>query len=213
MPTLEFIFRNGRLDLRVEHRGVMRFVHTLYEVREREWDAENGWLVLGNMGTARHRKLLCYQRAMARDLRCLRAAVTGMQRPSADDIASEYRRIVAGCQMLGTYAQILSGELARESRPRTARGYITAIRRFIDFNNGYDIRLDGLTTEVVVAFEHALESEGLTPPTISFYMRTLRAIYNRAVAECITPARFDNPFEEAYTRIEMPLRLDVAGAT
>lgn len=209
MATFGFVFKEGRLDLRVEHRGMERFVPTHYQVREQEWDAETGWLAVGNMVTARHRKLHCYQRAMTRDLRRLRAAVGDMEHTrasiSVDDIASAYRQMMAGYQVMGIYAQVLADETAREGRPRTARGYLTAARRFVEFNGGYDIRHDAITSETIIMFERALEDEELTPNTISFYMRTLRAIYNRAVAECILPARLDDPFEDAYTRIEPPV--------
>lgn len=205
-----FVLNDGRLDLRVERGGVVRFVATRYEVREREWDAETGWLAVGNVVTSRHRKLLCYQRGMARDMRMMRAVINEMERTrpriTADDIASAYRRMAADYQMLSVWAQTLADETARENRPRTARGYLTAMRRFIDFNRGYDICLDVLTAEVVAMFENALEREGLTPPTISFYMRSLRAIYNKAVSENIIPAPSEDPFEEAYTFIDVPLK-------
>ncbi len=217
MATFGFVYRDVCLDLKVEHRGVERYVPTRYEVRESEWDADTQWLKLGPVVTSRHRKLLHYHRAMARDLRCLRIAVNNLAnaRPgsnkgpnranalSADDIASLYRRMVADYQMLGTYAHILSEEALHAEKPRTARGYITAIRRFIDFNRGYDIHLGDLSAEIVAMFEHALEREGLMPPTISFYMRNLRAMYNKAVSESIIPPRLENPFENAYTHIEL----------
>lgn len=207
MATFGFIRRDVCLDLRVEHRGVERYVPTRYEVRESEWNAEAQWLELGPVVTSRHRKLLHYHRAMARDLRCLHLAVGNLANfraggLSADDIASLYRRMSADYQMLGTYAQILSDEALYAEKPRTARGYITAVRRFIDFNRGYDLHLGDLTAEVVSMFERTLEGEGLMPPTISFYMRSLRAIYNKAISESIIPPCLENPFENAYTHTE-----------
>ena len=207
MATYGFIFRDGHLDLRIEHRGVERFVSTRYEIRPNEWNAETGEL-LATGHTARSRRLSDYQRTMERDLRRLRTMVNGMERSSmkvsADDIASAYRQMMVGYQMLGIYTQILAEEMIRTGKMRTARGYITTIRRFIELNRGYDIRLDELTSEVIARFEVSLQREGLTPPTISFYMRNLRAIYNKAVSENIILARLDSPFEDAYTYIELP---------
>jgi hypothetical protein len=199
MSTFNFIFRDGHLGLRIEHRGVERFVSTRYDVRENEWNAAAGWLVTGDVATARHRRLAVYAQAMERDLRLLRE-IAAYPRITARDIASAYLSAMAGNQMLGVYAKCLSEEWAREGRRRTSRGYLTAARRFIDFNGGNDMRLDNLTPETIAMFERTLENDNLEQSTISFYMRTLRAIYNRAVAECIVPARLDNPFDEAYTR-------------
>jgi hypothetical protein len=133
-------------------------------------------------------------------------------RLSADDIASTYRQMVAGYAMLGTFAQTIADELMREKQKRTARGYLTAARRLIEFNNGYDIRIDALTPEVIARFEQALEHDNLSMSTISFYMRTLRAVYNRAVVECIIPARLDSPFDDAYTQIKPPHEASLATA-
>jgi hypothetical protein len=210
MTTFSFVFRDGHLDLRIEHRGVERFVTMRYQVRASEWDAAAGDLKIGGH-SARSRRLAEYRRSIKRDLWLLRNAVRGSQ-ITADEIASEYRKMVAGYQTLGNYALALAKELAHENRPRTARGYLTATRRFVDFNDGYDMRHEDLTAHTIARFERALERDGLTPNTISFYIRTLHAVYNRAIAECIIPARLDDPFEDAHTRCELLLEPEMAMA-
>jgi hypothetical protein len=206
MADFGFIFRGGRLEMRVEHRGVGRYVPTHYDVREEEWDAAAGWTILLAGNTSRRRKLVKYQRSMSRDLRLMGRIVRDFEavRGTADDMANAYRAAMLGNQILGIYASTLADELKHRGQPRTARGYISTVRRFIDFNRGDDIRLDNLSTSVVDAFEAALRAEELTLNTLSFYMRTLRAIYNKAVAENILSRPLHDPFENAYIHIETP---------
>ncbi len=205
----------GRLTLRIEYRGVVRYIMSPYEVRPSEWDAKNGVLVLDHAGEGRRRRLMDYRNAMHRDMRLMDAIVKDCvnNRSSngknqnkannfiADNIANAFRMTISARRMLSVYATLLSDELIRAGQAPTARGYLTATRRMIEFNNGYDIPLDAFTPELIVSFQQSLLNEGVARTTVSFYMRTLRAIYNKAVAENIIPARLENPFLDAYTEV------------
>ena len=54
------------------------------------------------------------------------------------------------------------------------------------------------------SYELWLRNRGLTPNTISFYMRILRAVYNRAVENDMTENR--SPFRHVYTGIEKTVK-------
>jgi hypothetical protein len=189
-----------------------------YEVRSAEWDAEKGALILDSAGEGRRRKLVELQHAMQRDIKLIETIIdshthlhAGMNANkvnalAADEIANAFRTATAARRMLGVYAALRHEELTAAKQPRTARGYLTATRRFIDFNHGYDISLDVITSEKIVAFQTALLEEGVARTTVSFYMRTLRAIYNKAVAESIVPPRLDNPFLDAYTDVAVKIK-------
>jgi hypothetical protein len=201
-----FVFRDGRLAMRIEGRGRERLIEMPYEIREGEWDAAAGWLVLTGVGSTRRRKLACYARAMARDLRLARSIINdslGLRTNGCDYVANTYRSAVDSRRTLGTYAALLADELARHGCRRTARGYLSTARRFIELNHGYDICLDELSAGTIETLQTALAAEGIAPNTLSFYMRTLRAIYNKAVAENIVPQRLDNPFENAYVEVSV----------
>ncbi len=199
--------------MRIEYRGVVRHIMTPYEVRPSEWDSDRGVLVLEYAGEGRKRRLLDYSNAMVRDLRLIDSIIrnhpgsrSAMGRSNiliADDIANTFRTAVSARRMLGVYAAMLHDELMLAGQFRTARGYLTATRRLIDFNHGYDIPLDWFCSEKIVAFQQSLLGEGISRPTVSFYMRTLRAIYNKAVSESVIPACLENPFLDAYTEVSV----------
>ncbi len=217
MITYEYIFRNGRLDLRVEYKGVERFIPMQYNIKNSEWNPLAQRLAIPTENTARRRKLAGYEKSMIRDLNQMRRIVRELElqrgsRFTTDDIVNTYRSVAMGKQMLGTYASTLADELADQGQRRTARGYTGTVRRFVDFNNGYDIRLDDISWEMVTSFQQSLIAENLAPNTLSFYMRNLRAIYNKAISEGMIPMRLDNPFEDAYTDVyhrHSPMMKDV----
>lgn len=56
----------------------------------------------------------------------------------------------------------------------------------------------------MAGYEHYLKSVGVCPNTSSFYMRGLRAIYNRAVEKGLTQQR--NPFRHVYTGVDKTVK-------
>jgi integrase len=68
------------------------------------------------------------------------------------------------------------------------------------FRKDMDIALDEINTELMLAYEAWLKEQEVCMNTVSFYMRILRAVYNRAVEKGITPQRY--PFRHVYTGIE-----------
>ena len=53
--------------------------------------------------------------------------------------------------------------------------------------------MDEVDSDLMMAYEAYLKSKGICPNSSSFYMRNLRAIYNRAVDKELTEQR--NPFQ------------------
>ena len=72
---------------------------------------------------------------------------------------------------------------ARGLSRSTADNYRTAVRSFVRFNGGRDIPLSALNADTVRAYERWLQDRGVCPNTSSCYMRSLRAIYNKAAAK------------------------------
>lgn len=84
-------------------------------------------------------------------------------------------------------------------RWRTAETYKSTLSSFRRFRNDRDILLAHITPAVIEAYEMFLKTSGLKMNTISFYMRILRAAYNRAVKEGLT--QDSKPFRNVYTGI------------
>lgn len=82
---------------------------------------------------------------------------------------------------------------------RTGETYATAFNSFMRFTNGEDVSLSEMDSDMMVAYETYLKVNGVSMNTISFYMRILRAVYNRAVEQGITLQRY--PFKHVYTGV------------
>ena len=82
----------------------------------------------------------------------------------------------------------------------TARNYDRTLNSFYKFLSGNDIPFKMITEELVLEYERWLIKKGLTRNSCSFYLRNLRAIYNKAVKHHLTEQKF--PFNNVYTGID-----------
>lgn len=80
---------------------------------------------------------------------------------------------------------------------RTAETYLCAMNRLRRYRD--DISLDSIDHDLMEAYETHLKHSGLMPNTIAFYMRTLRAAYNRAVEKGLVGD--SRPFAKLHTAL------------
>lgn len=95
------------------------------------------------------------------------------------------------------YGRHLAAELHDAGRFRTAEAYTSALNSLEKFRHGAEIPLTAVRRHLMTAYESHLKARNLCRNTTSFYMRNLRAIYNRAadeglIAQC-------HPFRHVYT--------------
>ena len=78
-----------------------------------------------------------------------------------------------------------------------ARNYRTALQSFLRFREGKDLPLSKLTSQLTADYERWLKNQGIRMGTLSCYLRSLRAIYNKAVEE--KHVTDQAPFSKRYT--------------
>lgn len=117
---------------------------------------------------------------------------------SADDVITEFRLYIRRCSLFGFMQSVIS-TLNQRDRVRSAEIYAIVLNSFRQFRRNEDILLDALTPTMVEDYEHYLQRRGNVPNTTSFYLRVLRATYNRAVEEGIIENT--RPFRHVYTGI------------
>ena len=85
-------------------------------------------------------------------------------------------------------------------RDGTAQNYQRARNSFSLYRCGRDIPLRSVTSELICDYESWLKRRSVTRNTVSFYMRILRSVYNKAVERgLVSPS---TPFKYVYTGIE-----------
>ncbi len=125
---------------------------------------------------------------------------------TADELIARYRAIMTG-NTLSSYAEMLATRLDADHKHRTAQAYRAAVARLRSFMDGRNITLDQMSASLMTDFQNSLKAEGCGMNTVSFYMRMLRAVYNKGVAEGRTPRRAENIFGNVYTGIATTRKL------
>lgn len=105
----------------------------------------------------------------------------------------------SGKKSLLQFMQTNIARLRQLNKLRTSETYTTTFNSFVRFTNGKDVLLSDIDSDLMTAYETYLKAQGVSMNTISFYMRILRAVYNRAVEEGLIVQRY--PFKHVYTGI------------
>lgn len=90
--------------------------------------------------------------------------------------------------------------LNNSNRFGTAQNYKCSLSSFKSFLNGSDISFKQITNELIDNYNAYLLKRNISRNSISFYMRVLRAVYNKAVKHKLTKNR--NPFDDVYTGVD-----------
>lgn len=94
---------------------------------------------------------------------------------------------------------LFSEEIERLSPMRGAKtlaNYQTAMRSLMLFA-GTEVALADMNNEFICSYEHWLKHQGISPNTISCYMRSLRTLWRSATSRLELEA--DNPFKNVFT--------------
>lgn len=101
---------------------------------------------------------------------------------------------------LGNFMQNIIAQMKRYGQRNTSRNYASTLRSFMRFRKNQDIPLERLDATLIQEYEAYLRQVGVTRNTSSFYMRILRAVYNRAVEKELIVQQY--PFRHVYTGID-----------
>lgn len=200
--------REGTLYYQVIHKRVARQIATGYKLFPEEWDAEKMEIVLlPAMQERRLNYLLSLQEALREDTGRLESAIRYLERKgspyTADDVVKAYLSHRDEYGFI-SFARSLAELMTKMGRKRISETYSAAANSFERFRKGRDISLEEMDSDLMMAYESHLKSNGICPNSISFYMRNLRSVYNRAVAKGLTEQR--NPFRHVYTGIDKTVK-------
>lgn len=204
----------GSLYFQVIHRRMARQVHTGYYVYPTEWDATCGRVRVDAARPERADLVRAVREHVLQDRwRLLRVANEWEERGicfTADDLADHLREQLCRQSFTG-FMQSVMRQLRDLGQARTSETYATTLKSFLRFTGDQDVRLDDLDKDLMLRYEAWLKQSGLALNTVSFYMRILRATYNRAVEQGLTEQR--KPFRAVYTGVArtvkraVPLRI------
>lgn len=103
-------------------------------------------------------------------------------------------------KFLFIYMEQIIKELEDNRQISTAANYKSTLKSFKRFRNGKNIALSKINDKVIQQYEAYLKNEGIKMNTVSFYMRVMRAVYNRAVEDGLAAEK--QLFKNVYTGID-----------
>lgn len=101
---------------------------------------------------------------------------------------------------VASYFGIQIARLIKSRRFGTARNYQRTLNSWKRFAHGRELSFSTFSRRTVEEYGRFLTDRGVMRNTFSFYMRTLRSIYNKAVDESLVEQSF--PFRGVYTGVD-----------
>lgn len=200
--------KEGTLYYQVIHNRVVRQINTEYKLFVSEWDSHSETVVLHHLltGQERNNYLLSIGSRIKWDKDRLNKIIHKLFQSGTfvtDDVVMRFHENRQELSFNAYISQQIA-RLKRLGKIRTSETYTAALRSFNGFINGKDVLFDQLNADLLAEYEAYLKGRGNTPNTISFYMRILKAVYNRAVEDGLTEQR--HPFKSVYTGVEKTMK-------
>ena len=200
--------REGTLYYQIIHNRVVRQINTEYKLFVSEWDCHSETVVLHHLSPEQERNnyLLSISSRIRWDKDRLNKIIHTLSQSGrfvTDDIVVRFR----GGRQEQSFNDYICQQIARLKRLgkiRSSETYMAALRSFSGFMNDKAVLFDQLNADLIAEYEAYLKGRGNSPNTVSFYMRILKAVYNRAVEDGLTEQQY--PFKSVYTGVEKTMK-------
>ncbi len=200
--------KEGSIYYQVIHNRVVRQIRTDYRIFANEWNGKTLTVVVPVLASDERKNYLqSVVRRIEWDIKRLKTIIALSDKRSesytADDIVTKFDK-QANEQSLFSFMHEVIDQLKRLNRIRTSETYAATLSSFMKFRDGQDILLYEIDSDTMMLYEAWLKAKGICPNTISFYMRILRAVYNRAVEKELVEQK--HPFKHVYTGIDKTVK-------
>lgn len=187
----------GTIYYQITHRRVIRQISTDIHILSEHWDAEQQRIIV-----APKHDMAILQIRIDGDMLLLQSIINTFETLdiayAVDDIVKRFRSSCNRVSVL-TFMHGQIDYLRRCNRYGTAKNYEYAMHSFSQFL-GSDIPFATITEQLIENYNAFLVRRGIVRNSVSFYMRILRAVYNKAVRRHIIEQA--NPFQNVYTGID-----------
>ena len=194
----------GKLVLHVTRHRVTRSMRSPYVLSPDEWDKNNQCVVFPEGISAKRKKELdAIKRNLKKDLQELHETADMLEAHgdyTSMELVGRYRERRQG-QMFCAYVMMTGERRQNDGHFGTAHAYRYAAVSFLKFLKGKDIPFNKINAGLMKEYERYLLAEGKSMNTVSCYLRSLRAAYNRAIREKIFVVKKanENPFSGVFT--------------
>lgn len=201
------IGKKGSLYYQVIYKRVVRQIFTEYKVFVDEWNSDNESLRFSTTDMIRYNYLSAIQQKIEWDNRRFQHIIKRLSSSNksfaADAVVQEFMEQSSDITLFN-YMQKTIERLWKQGQYRTSETYTATLNSFREFRNGVDVYIEDMDSNLLLAYEYHLKAKSLSPNTISFYMKRLRAVYNKAVEDGF--AVYKNPFKRVFTSSEKTVK-------
>jgi len=173
-----------------------------YKVFSEEWDSMKSSIKI-SAETERRSYLMSIRERIRWDVERFKRIIVEFSAKkesfTADEIVEEFTVRHDG-QSFFNFMESVIIRLRELGKRRTSETYTSALNSFRRFRNNDDVMLDTFDSDLMESYQAYLHGNGLIPNSISFHMRILRAVYNRAIEKGI--AVDNKPFRHVYTGVD-----------
>lgn len=200
--------KEGSIYYQVIHNRAVRQIVADLHIYESEWNNKKSTVRISEWtGSDRRQYLQSITKRIQWDTKRLKAIIAFLDKQNkdytTDDIVGKFNA-TTNEQSLSSFMQGIINQLKRLNRVRTSETYAATLASFMKFRDGQDILLCEMDGDTIMLYEAWLKANGNCPNTTSFYMRILRAVYNRAVEKELTEQKY--PFKHVYTGIDKTVK-------
>ena len=197
--------KEGTIYYQIIQNRVIRQLKTDYRIFTNEWNEAGSCIIVGS--SERSNLLLSLQERMEWDLKRLGMIIRQLDNRkagyTADDIVASFQSNIEGQSFLN-FMQGIIARLKQMGKIRTAENYSCTLKSFMQFRGDRDVLLSEIDSDLMQLYEAYLHGKGAVRNTSSFYMRILRAVYNRALEKALMEQR--NPFRHVYTGVDKTVK-------
>ena len=197
--------RPGTIVYFITHRRIVRQITTGYKIYSYEWDEERNEIINTSQTSDSRRKILTSIRNKIRwEKNRISNAIIDMENDGVhftiEDIVRNYYHSASNRVSVFEYINKQIDRLYASGKERTSETYRQVLHSFMRFRKNDDLDFDMIDNNLIEQYEGFMRMSNLCRNTTSFYMRTLRSIYNRAVEDGLTEQV--NPFRGVYTGVD-----------
>ncbi|WP_421918852.1 phage integrase SAM-like domain-containing protein [Marinifilum sp.] len=169
--------------LRVTHKRKIKYISMNISVPESHWDEKESLLLTSVISKGRlyKRKNLEIQSEIVKLSEVILDLDSSGRNYTIHDIAKAIKVLEPGS--FSEYVDKLVAELVELGKNGNSNAYKNTKSVFIKKIENKDLTFDDIDYTLLKKFETILFNDGVSVNGISFYMRTIRAIYNRAIKE------------------------------
>ena len=204
----------GVVCYKIIHNNTSGTIRTSHKIRTDEWDRRAEMPRAATRDNARTEYINGVRKSIEADIRLIGSIMQSLDKAGkgfkADDIVRIFRDSNDEHCMYGLM-NATANSLRRAGRTRTAETYLSAMRSFMRFAGNRKILPGEIDNNMMMQYETFLKAKGICRNTSSFYMRIMRATYNRAVEKGLAKSR--HPFKRVYTGVEKTMKRAVTMQT